>query len=382
MTDTQDEAVAGGPQEIGSDAGQETSSDQMLCQCGPEEGKKQEKVGVTCPPEGQSCLAKASPVARNGSCMFTHLVPSYDEKFTHQTELSDISDDEFNSGIIPEKATFRDRCIQLLLFLVFFGWLRAIVLIIMFVIYCVLMTPVLVFAYTKYRSYVTPPFIHLTRFFLRLSYFLLGFYYIKVNGTLDKRARLYVFNHQTVLDGPLLYIFRPFKVIGMIEMKKVPVFGRILVSVDTIFVDRSNNGAGMSHNIANYLKGDANSRPLALAPEGKTTKGKFLLQFRTGAFLEPVPVQPVAIRYTEYLPYGKAGIVWAVGGFGEWLWRSLCLPMATIEMTYMPLIDNEEYLAMSPADKAKHLNLIFANQLGVQATNRSNRNLLQKRKAE
>ena len=41
------------------------------------------------------------------------------------------------------------------------------------------------------------------------------------------------------------------------------------------------------------------ARPLLLFPEGTTTNGRYLLPFKTGAFLAGQPLQPVVIRYGQ-----------------------------------------------------------------------------------
>ena len=41
------------------------------------------------------------------------------------------------------------------------------------------------------------------------------------------------------------------------------------------------------------------ARPLAVFPEGTTTNGRFLLPFRTGAFLAGAPVRPVIVSYSR-----------------------------------------------------------------------------------
>lgn len=51
------------------------------------------------------------------------------------------------------------------------------------------------------------------------------------------------------------------------------------------------------------------ARPLLLFPEGTTTNGRFLLPFKTGAFLAGQPLQPVVIRYGE-VGAGEAGRIW------------------------------------------------------------------------
>jgi hypothetical protein len=54
-------------------------------------------------------------------------------------------------------------------------------------------------------------------------------------------------------------------------------------------------------------------RPLLLFPEGTTTNGRFLLPFKTGAFLAGQPLQPVVLRYGE----GEVG-GWVGGWAGGW----------------------------------------------------------------
>ena len=49
------------------------------------------------------------------------------------------------------------------------------------------------------------------------------------------------------------------------------------------------------------------ARPMLLFPEGTTTNGRFMLPFRTGAFLAGQPLQPVVIRYGEVGGCGWVG---------------------------------------------------------------------------
>lgn len=306
--------------------------------------------------------------------MITHLVPTHDDSLTNQTQLTPVSDEEFDANLLPTKVTFKDRIIQLIFFFLFFGWLRLILLIIICIIYLIVMLPVILLCHKKsIVSHLTPPGIAFTRFFFRIAYFLLGIYRIKIKGEINHKARCFVMNHQSVLDGPMLFIFKPFIVIGMAELKSAPIAGQILESVNTLFVDRSHKG-GQSHVIEKYLNED-HDEPMALFPEGKTTKGHFLLQFRTGAFLAKVPIQPVAIRYKEFLPFGQTGIIWVVGGLKEWLIRLICLPGCFAELNFLPVLDGEEFQEKTPQEKALQANLVIANTLGVQASDRSSRNM-------
>jgi len=288
--------------------------------------------------------------------MFVDL-PSYDEKYTKQTELSPISDKEFLDGISTSKSSIKDRIIQIIMFIIGFGWLRLLVGVAISVIYFTMMTPVIVFE-NKY-AWIVDAGIKLTQVYFRIFFFFLGLVKIKVNGKIEKRTRCFLFNHQAFFDGPLLYIYRPFTVIGMEKLKRVPFVGRILIAADTLFVDRTKQN-GTAHIITEELYKNG-KRPLALAPEGKTTRGNYMLGFRTGAFIANVPIQPVLIRYKQIFPFGKAGVVWLVGGFGEWIWRCLCLPMVTAELTFLPVLEGEEFYSKTPKEKALYCNLLINN---------------------
>ncbi len=41
------------------------------------------------------------------------------------------------------------------------------------------------------------------------------------------------------------------------------------------------------------------ARPMLLFPEGTTTNGRFMLPFKSGAFLAGAPLQPVVLRYGQ-----------------------------------------------------------------------------------
>lgn len=80
--------------------------------------------------------------------------------------------------------------------------------------------------------------------------------------------------------------------------------------MDCIYVDRlrrsSNGNNGLIEGVAAQVKdrmlGMAagklhGARPMLLFPEGTTTNGRYLLPFRTGAFLAGCPLKPVIIQY-------------------------------------------------------------------------------------
>ena len=125
------------------------------------------------------------------------------------------------------------------------------------------------------------------------------------------RAVVYMSNHQSHLDIPVLYATLPSPTIRMLakaELFRIPLWGRGLRAAEFIEVDRSHHTrAVQSIEHAARLLRDGVS--IYLAPEGtrsrdgrigKLKKGGFHLALGTGA-----PIVPVAIRGTIHiLPRG------------------------------------------------------------------------------
>ncbi len=125
------------------------------------------------------------------------------------------------------------------------------------------------------------------------------------------RAYVYMSNHQSHLDIPMLYATLPsptVRMLGKTELFKIPLWGRGLRAAEFIEVDRSDHARALaSIEYAAKLVRDGVS--IYLAPEGTRSKdgqigplkkGGFHLALGTGA-----PIVPVAIRGTiDVLPRG------------------------------------------------------------------------------
>lgn len=125
------------------------------------------------------------------------------------------------------------------------------------------------------------------------------------------RAVVYMSNHQSHLDIPMLYASLPSPSIRMLaktELFRIPLWGTALREAEFIEVDRSNHTRAVRsvEQAAELLR---NGVSIYLAPEGtrsrdgkigKLKKGGFHLALGTGA-----PIVPVAIRGTiDILPRG------------------------------------------------------------------------------
>jgi 1-acyl-sn-glycerol-3-phosphate acyltransferase len=126
-----------------------------------------------------------------------------------------------------------------------------------------------------------------------------------------RRAVVYMANHQSHLDIPILYATLPsptIRMLGKAELFRIPLWGRAIRAAEFIPIDRSNHAravASLDH--AARMVRDGVS--IYIAPEGtrsmdgrvgKLKKGGFHLAIGTGA-----PIVPVALRGVfDILPRG------------------------------------------------------------------------------
>eukprot|EP00929_Paragymnodinium_shiwhaense_P027824 TRINITY_DN16246_c0_g1_i1.p1 TRINITY_DN16246_c0_g1~~TRINITY_DN16246_c0_g1_i1.p1 ORF type:complete len:653 (+),score=133.99 TRINITY_DN16246_c0_g1_i1:171-2129(+) len=111
-----------------------------------------------------------------------------------------------------------------------------------------------------------------------------------------------VSNHVSYLDALVLpHVLRLPRMVAKSEVAEWPIFGKLCMDLDTIFVDRTDPCSrertlqAIEDHVRNWRRGD---RPLLLWPEGTTSNGRGLLDFRKGAFSTGAPVRPVLVKYT------------------------------------------------------------------------------------
>jgi len=118
-------------------------------------------------------------------------------------------------------------------------------------------------------------------------------------------------NHQSYLDALVLIeaIPRPLVFIAKRELEAIPLLGRVLSRLDTLFVERFDlrRSAAESEQISGALE---RGKTLAFFPEGMFRDDPGLLPFRMGAFASAakagVPVLPVALSGTREILRGDS----------------------------------------------------------------------------
>lgn len=134
-------------------------------------------------------------------------------------------------------------------------------------------------------------------FMLRLSNALP--FEVRVAGELPRQPMLWVGNHVSWTDIPLLGMLAPLSFLSKAEVRTWPVAGWLALKAGTLFIRR---GAGdnqlVRRQMTQHLR---NGLDLMIFPEGTTTDGRSLRTFHgrlmASAIDAEVAVQPIAISY-------------------------------------------------------------------------------------
>lgn len=122
---------------------------------------------------------------------------------------------------------------------------------------------------------------------------------VTVSGELPREPMLWVSNHVSWTDIPLLGMLAPLSFLSKAEVRTWPVAGWLALKAGTLFIRR---GSGDSRLIQRQMTQHLQARDaLMIFPEGTTTDGRSLRTFHgrlmSSAIEAGVPLQPVAIRY-------------------------------------------------------------------------------------
>ncbi len=147
------------------------------------------------------------------------------------------------------------------------------------------------------------------------------------------RPTLFVSNHVTYFDIPVLGSIVPVSVVAKTEVAQWPGYGLLAKLQRTVFVDRRRHTTATQRDSigARLAAGD----PLVLFPEGTSNDGNRILPFRSALLSvaeaaskeRPLVVQPVSIAYPSIngLPMGwglRPLVAWYGGmDLGGHLWR-------------------------------------------------------------
>ncbi|MCV4266781.1 lysophospholipid acyltransferase family protein [Pseudomonas capsici] len=124
---------------------------------------------------------------------------------------------------------------------------------------------------------------------------------VTVSGVLPTQPMLWVSNHVSWTDIPLLGMLAPLSFLSKAEVRTWPVAGWLALKAGTLFIRRGSGDSRLiQRQMCSHLQ---HGTPLVIFPEGTTTDGRGLRTFHgrllSSAIEAGVALQPVAIAYSR-----------------------------------------------------------------------------------
>ncbi|QVM97707.1 1-acyl-sn-glycerol-3-phosphate acyltransferase [Pseudomonas sp. SORT22] len=122
---------------------------------------------------------------------------------------------------------------------------------------------------------------------------------VRVVGQVPQQPMLWVSNHVSWTDIPLLGMLAPLSFLSKAEVRTWPIAGWLALKAGTLFIRRGGNDSQLlRQQISQHLQ---QGSALLIFPEGTTTDGRSLRTFHgrllASAIDTQTPLQPVALRY-------------------------------------------------------------------------------------
>ena len=310
---------------------------------------------------------------------FGSFVPSDNPNLHNQTELSEISDEEFKFQWMPQQFTWYQRLFQFIYFFLFLGPIRIIIGLIGFIFFTGLVLIIRFFEklFVKESNFIKKIGYFLTRIGFRFLIFCLGHVYIKLEGEIDPETRIFISNHTAYQDPNIISIIKYISPVCKAEIAKSIAYNVIDCS-NPIYVRRDQPG-GQSKSIESRAE-DINSYPILLFPEGTLTRGDITLKFHRSAFLTNKKVQPLVIRYyMPFVPKNWNTYAWTDPNILKYFLSIISIPFNIVKVTALPSMTLEKDGNNNVEEFTKIAQLKIANFLGTKAVTRSSDEIFKKK---
>jgi 1-acyl-sn-glycerol-3-phosphate acyltransferase len=295
---------------------------------------------------------------------FATCIPPADEQYTHQTQLHNISGQEFAAACKPPEFKKYHRVFQVACFIVFLGPVRVVAFGILGALCALLVVWIrLVVAFLGFHPDACKGFCaNIARLSFRLFLFSLGNVWIRARGDFERSARFIIANHISILDAFVIAILRPVTTEIDKRWSRSFLLRTFLDNANPVYVA---HGDGNTKEIVDRAD-DGGRFPVLLFPEEAQTNGDVMLRFHRKAFVTPYKVQPVVIRYWLFLvPKG-----WNTVVSGD-LWRLLAVPFFVIDVDFLQSIAMEVEGKAGIKTFTQNAQIMLANYLKVKAVSRT-----------
>ncbi len=178
---------------------------------------------------------------------------------------------------------------------------------------------------------------------------------IRVIGPLPKGPALWLANHISWLDIPLLGQLFPLSFLAKDEIRHWPFAGWLAQQAGTLFIRRGNSDSGnLTQQLADYLQQGGS---VLIFPEGTTTDGSQVRPFHSRllscAIASGAPIQPIAISYWRQGQRDRIAPFIDDDDLLAHLRRLLKYGYVDVEIHLLPLIDSQGRPRSSLAREAR-----------------------------
>ena len=214
----------------------------------------------------------------------------------------------------------------------------------------------------------------------RLCCRVLGFRIEKIGTKSASHPTLYVANHQSYLDIPILGSVIEGSFVAKAEIASWPYFGVLAKLQRSIFIDRRPGSTAKQRDaiMSRLEEGD----DLIIFPEATSSDGLHVLPFKSALLSvaefrprgEPLPVQPITVAYVRLdgMPLGRfyrPFVSW-YGGMevSPHLWTMLGLGRIGVKIIYHPPVTLEQFGSRKAL--AEHCYRVIATSLALELAGR------------
>lgn len=298
------------------------------------------------------------------------------ENMDHQTELTPISDEDFDKVFKKFHLTWPQLIYQSFIFITI-GWIRAAIGIVTMVIACLIINAGSILfrdILHVYQTFEVPFLTAVCNIGFRTLLYGCGIMYIREVGTYDPECRFIIANHTAIIDPIMIVCRHRTTPVIRKQVSEIKFVERILHYTNTIFIERG-HAAGQSELIKEAADNNKLS-PVMIFPEGTITKGDYMYKFRKGAFLTNHKVQPICIRYhMPLVPEGLNFYRWQNFHFLVHFWCMCTNPFTIATLEYLPAVTLQDFGEGDPEKFALKMQLLMANHLKIRAIDRSSHDI-------
>jgi len=185
-------------------------------------------------------------------------------------------------------------------------------------------------------------------------------------------APILVSNHSSLMD--ILFLTSYYDVVpsfvALEWIGDIPLVGFVAKAMQSLFVNPS-KGKGITKKIMEHAEQweDKGIPPIVVFPEGTTTNGKYLIEFKNGAFYPLKPIQPVLIHYK----FKYFNPCWVELSAFQYFSSLLTQWSNAVEITFLPVVRPTEEEKKDVTLYRDRLQEIMARELETVCLNYSNR---------